>query len=231
MDKPNKINWDEYLFHCSSLGELLTASGKITQTCASKLQSIWRRDTWNFNEFLTTKEIQKGNECERFGIDLLEFKMGQSLFKNNTIYTNKYLTGIPDVLIPNIKRVDDIKCPWNLRTFMASVLTPGYEKQLKGYSWLLGWDKCQLDYTLISTPEDTIQKEVERRAWQLGAMDYLDTPEFKKVEEQIRLNMNFDRIPPEQRIKSFAFDLDEKFIEQVEAQAPAWRVYLKNIKL
>lgn len=231
------MNWNEYKFHCSALGNLLTPGKKKCElmgaTCKSELNKIWAKHTYNFYEIIETSPMTKGNENEQIAIDMLERKHypNKPLFKNQQLYENEFICGTPDVVVPVSKTVHDIKNSWNLRTFINAELSKGYKYQLMGYAWMIGYDKCQLDYCLTSASPEMIAKETLRMAYKLDAIDYQDTEEFKKIEEQIRLNMNYDRIEEIKRVKSFAFELEDSFIKLIEERAPIWRQYLENLKL
>ncbi len=231
------MNWNEYKFHCSALGNLLTSGRKkgevMGETCKSELRKIWMQHTYRYYEVIETDAITKGNLNEGIAIDMVErrYYKDKPLFKNQQYYENDYICGTPDIVVPSIKKIHDTKCSWNLRTYMSADLSKAYKYQLMGYAWMLGYNDCQLDYCLTSAPEEMIAKETLRMAYKLDAIDYQDTPEFKKIEGQIRLNMNYDRIEESKRVKSFSFELEDSFIEMIEERAPIWRKYLNELSL
>lgn len=240
----NTVNWDEYEFHCSALGNLTTkgrAKGELMgETCKSELRKIWMQQTWNFREVISTKEMDKGNLLEKDAINMVARKYypGKPLFKNNSLSRNGLICGTPDIKVPWAETIHDTKCSWNLRTYMASAsakLDKGYKQQLMGYAWMEGYQKCQLDYCLLSAPPEMIESERLRMAYKVGAIDqgadHTMTEAFKKLEHQLFLNMDFSRIPEEQRTTSFMFDVEDEFIDLIETNVPVWRNYLKDLKL
>lgn len=238
------VDWDSYLFRCSSLGKLMPGpkakSGVLQQTTITELDKIWLNEVYDYYEDISSKEMEKGVIVEPDAAKLIGklFYPGEFIEVNKKRYSNEFISGCPDLPMfkHNINR--DIKCPWDLRTFknatqifiQAGRSIHDYAWQGIGYMWLLGFDTHIVDYCLMDTPEHLIYDAVNRATFYQGVND--SDPRYDKIERQIRLNLSeYDRIPDEKRVKSYTINRNSKFEEMIMENVPLWREYLKNNSL
>lgn len=192
------------------------------------LQEIYDKEVYSIYEEISGKEIDKGLICEQDVLEILGDFLGVFLVKNETTFSNGFIRGTPDSFIGDMEIVVDAKASWNLRTFRNAELSKTYEWQLHSYMWLTGAKRALLGYGLVNTPEHLIQDEVRKKSWSKGLIS--DTSdEYQQMEDQIRLNMSFDRIPIKNRLKLFWIDRDEKKIEQIETRVKMARKELAKI--
>jgi len=241
---PRQVDWQTYKFRCSQLGDLLPGprakDGKLQKTQESALLKIWMKEVWGFEKEISSKQMEKGNYSEQRGIDLVSRNLYGKFpyIKNEIKIENDYIIGTPDLIVGD--KVHDIKCSYDLDTFMRAELTKSNEAQVMGYQWILGYDKGEIDKCLVSLPEALAQrvehyleKRLERE-WEAEEKDP-DSPEcvaeYEATMRQFHLNTNFDRIPHSDRLKRFEVNLTDEFVETIKNNAPIWRDYLSKISI
>jgi len=113
-------------------------------------------------DVITSKEMEKGIECEPESIALLNRVLGLSLVKNTERRTRHGITGECDLFDAPARRGYDLKTSWSSRTwpaFVADAEDPVYEWQARAYMMLWDADEWEIDYALIDTPERLIGYE------------------------------------------------------------------------
>lgn len=156
----------EVLFRCSSIGKLMTepktkAEGPLSVGAKTYIRSLVAQEI--FTDFeISSKEMEKGRLVELDGIDLLNRVRGLSLVKNSERRSNRWITGECDLFDASRRRGHDIKCPWSIATF--PILSTDcedklYEWQMRGYMMLWDADEWEVNYALVSTPEELVRYE------------------------------------------------------------------------
>ena len=79
------MNLTDYKFRCSSLGEIISKSGKTTQTMLSYLQRIYIEQSEGIRKDINSKYFEKGLFQEEDGISMLQ----NTLHKNSLVLKNK----------------------------------------------------------------------------------------------------------------------------------------------
>lgn len=233
---PIDVDWDNYLFRASKVGVLMPGprakEGKLQVTEMSELQKIYLEEVWGIYEDVSTKQMDKGTIQESEGIELMtEVTYPNKLIPKNTQrFSNDFITGHPDVIVPKKDIVHDIKCPWNAINFMKSDLKKTYEWQLRCYMWLLDLGYASLDYTLVNAPEEMILDEIRKKAYFKGYIEE-SSDEYIQMENDVYHNMTFDYIPRKMRLKSFKLTRDKSQEEQIQQRVKLWRETLKNMTL
>lgn len=223
----NKIDWSTYKIHCSSLPAIMTNSRKkgelLSETAKAYLREMYIKETFGRVRLdsLTNRYMRKGIECETDSLELVERVTGKKYFKNQEQIENDFITGTPDVKNPDLV---DIKTSWDLFTFAAvdeKKATKDYFWQLAGYAWILGREKAHLTYCLVNTPEIMITDELYRLSFKVS----------EKEAMEYRNNFIFDDIDENMRVKSFVFNSNESFNNDIKDRVIAARVYLQTINL
>lgn len=239
---PIKVDWDNYKFRCSSLGKLLPGPrgklGELQQTQKTELEKIYLKEVWGFEKEFTSKQTDKGNkvETEAIGIVNNKYYKGYPHLKNTTRDENDFVIGTWDLLPSGGDMVHDIKSSYDLDTFMRAELTKDNLHQIKGYQWILGLKKGQVDKVLVSHPEDQAERERNSLIFKVGGpngpdeIDVFD-PEYIRQQELLELRINYDRIPEGLRIKSFRADIDDAWIDWASEHLTVLRKELKKISL
>src|SRR5690606_20123701 len=103
----------------SSLSRLMTnpRSKKevLSETAKSYIKEIAYQDFFGIRKQFTTKEMEKGNMCEQYVIDLLNIVTFENYVKSDAKGYNGWLSGHPDILTED--EVIDIKTSWSFDTF------------------------------------------------------------------------------------------------------------------
>lgn len=160
---------------CSQLSKIMALPraikdrGDLSQGAKTYIQQLAKESFFDYVPIISSKYIDKGNECENDSIALLnELMVERGEFieysKNAVRYKNEYLTGEPDIISMFEKMVRDTKTSWNLDSFPASIESAiaqsnasDYEWQGRGYMMLLNEhgievNKHSVDYCLVDTP-------------------------------------------------------------------------------
>ena len=209
----------KYKVRCSSLGIICAKKGfgKTGETLVKKevANLIYER-----RHELATKQIQKGNICERESIIELQKIKGIECRKNEQRLENEWITGTPDVIFEN--EVIDVKNSFDHTTFplFDTELDYGYEMQIKGYMWLLGMRSGSVDYFLNDMPEELLMSEVYK-AMRIEGLDEVESWLYDKVKD----NFTYSHLPLFMRYKSYPVTLSDQdiaFIRKNVEQANAY---------
>ena len=225
------LNFDNYLFRCSSLGDLMAnGRGKDTMgaTCINKLNEIFIKEKYGREREIENDYLEKGTLQEPVSLTLLSDVDKRLYLENKKQFKNDFIKGRPDSLPTQVDKFPDIKTCWDIFTFFKSELTDKYEFQLRGYMWLTGRKESEIVYTLVNTPEHLIEREEARCFYKMGVADREDSV-YKLACVEIRKCMIFDDIPKEERIKRFPVTHDEEKIEQLKARLIECRKYLNEL--
>jgi len=173
------LNFDNYLFRCSSLGKLLTEpqskaekeAGLLSKTTESYLQSLHKEVLFKRKSDLRSKYLDKGIQVEEQSLTLYSNTSKNIFFKNEKYFKNDFICGTPD----NCKGIiRDIKSSWDYTTFPfydKEIKNKDYIAQLNGYMELTGQEEAELIYCLVDTPTRIINDELRRADWKMLLFD------------------------------------------------------------
>lgn len=203
-------NFDSYQFRCSMLGKLMVTprakSDTLSVTTRSHLNSIFTEAVIGKSQSIKNKYLEKGVMMEDASIELYGEYISRDLKKNTERYTNRYITGEPDIIDGEL--LVDIKTSWSAQTFPLcdTKINKDYYWQLQGYMELTGIKSAKLVYCLVDTPQVLVQDEIYRVGRQLG---YIDLPQ--ELEDEIRDNLTYSDVDPKLRVKEFnlEYNLDD----------------------
>jgi len=224
---------------CHKLGLLMTEpklkadkdAGNLSETAKSYLRDIWLQKTYGYKEpSAPSIEITKGLMCEADSMSLVQDTLkGQFRTKNLETFKQEGLAGTPDIILTDC--VEDIKTSWSLRTFYeADGNNSVYFWQSVGYMMLTGVKSYRLIYCLVPTPEELLQREIDKLSYAYGR-NSLD-PNYQKAVEQIKHNNDLiTKLPNEKRIKVFNFALTETDTEKVNAKLKKAQEFYNQISL
>lgn len=164
-----------FRIRCSSLSKIMTEPKSKDEALSvgakTYVEELAKQFVYNFEKDVTAKEMEKGLIVEQQCIDLLNEVLFTNFVKNTERRTNDWLTGECDIFTG--RKIHDIKAPWSLATFPATVFAgrdKDYEWQLRGYMMLWDVDDSEIDYCLVSTPDELIRFEPEA----LHYVDHID---------------------------------------------------------
>lgn len=225
--------FDDYKFHCSSLGDLMTnpRSGTgLSETCKGELLKIWIGKKYGRFKTDTNKYIEKGLAQEEEGISLYSLATGTFFRKNTKTFSNDFIIGTPDIIHANVVR--DIKCSWSIFTFFDVFRKPidkGYQLQINGYWDLIpGCEGGKLVYTLVNTPLEILEKEKSSLRFKMGLIDPEANGVYNMAVDEIEKNGTFDDIPMEERWVEF--EVPKIDMSEVYERVPKWRNFLNDLK-
>lgn len=237
------INWNKIKFRASSWGNLLTGTktdkDAIGETCKKELIKIYNQEVYGRKKDIVTKQMDKGIQCEPEAIALFSMLEGKFFYKNDQQLENDWFTGHPDVhdgdSIYVAKEVDDMKCSWDLDTFMPKLMEEpdkAYVAQLNVYYDLTGAQQGHLVYCLISAPQHIINQEKEQLFYRMckntDRIVSEFSPDYIKAVKELERLMIFDDIPPQERCIKIPVPRDEELIEKMKAKAPRLREWLHD---
>ena len=149
----------EFKIRCSAIGQIMTnprsKSELLSQTAKTYCETWLKEQIYGRRKEIYNKYLQKGLDMENEAIALVEDHYNYDfLIKNEKHFANNFLTGTPDLILPDCIR--DTKCSWDCFTFplFESKLDKGYYWQMQGYMALVGRDVAYVDYVLVDTPEE-----------------------------------------------------------------------------
>jgi hypothetical protein len=157
----------EVLFRCSSLGKIMTEpkskSEVLSVGAKTYIRSLVAQEIFGVDFEVTSKEMNKGIECEGDAIQLLNRVRGLDLAKNTERKSNGFVTGEADLFDAPKRCGHDLKVSWSIATFPLLATDAEdklYEWQMRGYMWLWDADEWEVNYCLLSTPEHLMRYEL-----------------------------------------------------------------------
>jgi hypothetical protein len=182
------------LFRCSSIGKLMTEpktlkEGPLSVGAKTYIRELAAQEILGVDFEVSSKEMEKGIECEPEAIALLNRVSGTTLEKNTERRANDWLTGECDLFNTPRRRGHDLKCSWSAKTFPISVTDCEdklYEWQMRGYMALWDAEEWEVDYALVDTPErligfEPIQMHMRLTRWVVRRDSEKEAAIYQKV--------------------------------------------------
>jgi hypothetical protein len=157
-------------FRAHMVGKLMTeprskSEGPLSQGAKSAIRDLAAQDILGINFEVSSRELEKGNECEPEAVALLNRVRGLSLTKNAERLHLGGIGGECDLFDSTARHGYDLKCAWSAATFPILAEDIGgsqrnlYEWQCRAYMALWDADKWTVAYALVNTPERLIGYE------------------------------------------------------------------------
>lgn len=228
----------ELKIRCSSLGKIMTnprtKKETLSKTCKTYIQDIFKENEYGIVREFRSRYIDKGIDCETQSIELanevLEWALPfDAIHGKQHAFENDYITGHTDVCTKTV--LADVKTSWDGTTFPMfdeEIPNKDYYFQCMGYLALTGYDKCDLAYCLINTPENMVLDEIRREHWLNDSV--WDGDENPEIVAMVRSRHEFDHIPKEKRVKNFVIERDEDVIKSIYERVEQCREYYKQLK-
>lgn len=192
------------------------AEPELSQGAKTYIEEVWLWHEKNFKEEISSKHTRKGLQGEEDALNLISFVDGVMYVKNEERVTKGNLTGECDAntLFKEVQKriIDDTKCSWNPKTFMAARLSSVYEWQLRAYMYLYDADIARLRYCLVDCPPDVYADELKKFCWTNNIIDE-ELEEYKPLIAQFDANflyVNSGNYTQEERVKTFPIYRDEE---------------------
>jgi len=203
----------------AKIKEKETPSFELIQGSKSVLHKVWNKEVLGIKEVLKSKAVRRGKSQENESIELVNNVFKLNLSKNTQRLENDYFTGEPDLITD--KSIIDIKTCESWETFYSKTEKKANDDhfyQVWAYMLLTGKKQGFIAYTLPSYDESFII---------YAQSSTIDIEE----ENQIFLNLNFDRIPQNKRIKVFKIQNQDIDLEVVYQYLDKCREYLNNLNI
>lgn len=160
----------EVLFRASMVGKIMTeprskSEGPLSQGAKSAIRDLAAQHIMGIDFEVSSKEMEKGIECEPDSIALLNRVLGLSLVKNTERRNNGFVTGECDLYHADGSEGFDLKTAWSAATFpilpedIGGTARTLYEWQGRAYCALWDADRWHIAYALVSTPERLVKYE------------------------------------------------------------------------
>ena len=225
--------FDNYLFHPSMLGQIMTGSKDksdlLGETCKTALLACYIEKVYGRSKEIMNKYMEKGLQVEEDSLTLYSLCTKTFHAKNKEQFTNDFFIGTPDIIDGKI--IIDIKSSWDIHTFhkvLVSPLNKAYFFQGQAYLDLLDADTFKLAYCLVNTPEVMINDAKRKLLWNMGVTTE-DNEDYQEACKQLELEMTFDDIPREKRYIEFTIERDQKAIDQAHEKIKLCRNFLNRL--
>lgn len=160
----------DFMPRASMIGKLMTdprskAEGPLSQGAKSAIRDMAAQVILGIDFEVSSKEMEKGIECEPDAIALLNRVRGLSLDKNTERRTNDFVTGECDLFHAAEREGFDLKTAWSAATFpiladdIGGTARALYEWQCRAYMALWDADRWHVAYALVNTPERLVKYE------------------------------------------------------------------------
>lgn len=204
----------KFKIRCSQIGNIMGKKG-LGQTGLSFIDTWAKEQLYNRKKEFTSKYTMKGNINEDESIDFVsDFLNLGFIVKNGKHFENEFLTGTPDIILPDL--LIDVKNSWDCFTFpffANKIPNDDYFYQAQGYMELTGINKFKLVYTLTDTPFYLIEHEFKKYCYTNG-YELDDTDMLAKFVEK----MTYKNIPIEKKIKIFDIEKDTNCINLIKSR-------------
>lgn len=178
--------------------------------------------------------LEKGEAAEPDAIKLLSERDGVEYVKNEKMYSNRWLKGIPDIVITSgdkVIGVKDVKIPLDLPSYMerfdGDVLKDD-RWQMLAYLDVLGLQEGEVVYCLVDMPQYIIDARVEyyRTIW---TEQGISPQNISKSIKQLEISMKYDYIPEELKIARFTVTRRGYFTKAVHERVKLVRDRLNSL--
>lgn len=160
----------DFLPRASMIGKLMTdprskAEGPLSQGAKSAIRDMAAQVILGIDFEVSSKEMEKGIECEPDAIALLNRVRGLALDKNTERRTNDFVSGECDLFHAAEREGFDLKTAWSAATFpiladdIGGTARALYEWQCRAYMALWDADRWHVAYALVNTPERLVKYE------------------------------------------------------------------------
>ena len=177
--------------------------------------------------------LDKGVLGENEAIKMLSRVDGVEYSKNEEMFTNRYLKGIPDIVIKKgaaVKLVKDIKVVYDLPSFIELLHTSCDKDnswQMTGFLDILKLKEGEICHCLVNMPEEMILAEINRITEKYKMLGYSDEQVDKKISE-LRHSMVYDEIPEHLRIYRYKVKSNGLRVSEIKKKMSLVRKWMRK---
>lgn len=213
----------------SGAGQIMTDARKgskevLGETAKAYVRRQYVKDVYGREKDVLTKAMSKGLQNEEQGITMLSLKVGEMLVKNEVWKSNEYITGTADIVTD--QAIYDLKCSYDIFSFMEAEMTKDYYWQLQCYMDLWGLLSAHLVYVLTDAPQHIIDMEVRSHAYKMGP-----EADMEAITERITHKLTYTDIADSVKMKIFTTQYDPTAIEQLYQRVRDCREYYETLTL
>lgn len=176
----------------------------------------------------------KGSALEREGVELLSKVDGIPYLKEMELISDDYFLGICNIHCTVKNRVIEVKTSWNAANFMR-IKKENYKLpaeiwgQVQGYLHLYKFNKAQVCYVLVNTPNHLIEQEWANL---FKRYSYGEITREKYDEGCYKLEgfYDYNKIPEKKRIIRFDVDYSPAYIAKAKTKVDMARVWLNEFE-
>lgn len=178
---------------------------------------------------------QKGIEAEPESIKLLSRVDGIEYVKNDELFENKWMKGIPDIIVRSnsgtIKKVIEIKTSYDLPSFIlaSQKKEPSHNiYQVMGYMDLVGCKDAEIVHCLVDMPDKIVSFEEKRLRERFKLLEITEDEAEEKL-GSIIANMKYSNIPENLKVYRRSYTLNKLTIKAVKSRVTVARKWMKEI--
>lgn len=145
----------------------------LSKGAKSAVTDYAKEIAYAYRKHVTSKEMDKGIQCEQASIDLYNMVHFTRYEKHVGRVENDILSGECDILVPKKKTID-IKTSWNLDTFpvlSADCHDSMYEFQGRAYMLLYDTQEHEVAFCLTDTPDELIPRWEQQELHKVSHLD------------------------------------------------------------
>lgn len=179
--------------------------------------------------------LEKGSMAEPESIKLLSKTDGINYCKNEEVFTNKWLKGIPDIIIRDEKgkiiKIIEVKTSYDLPSFMMSMYKPELSSNLfevMGYMDLTGCRDAEIVHCLVDMPEKIMAFE-EKRLRERYEWLQLDEDVISERIGKSLSNMEYSILPDAQKIFRRPVTYNKITMKSVKRRSTVAKKWLEDI--
>jgi hypothetical protein len=178
--------------------------------------------------------LQRGTFSESDGISLLSQLDGIEYTKNDELFENKFIKGVPDVFYGEGKKkvVIDVKCPLDMASFLLKAnhfKDHQYEWQMQGYLWITGSMYGEIAYCLVNTPQHIIDLQKSKIINNARLSGRLNDNTYRAA-ENLQQSLTYDDIPIDKRVIRYKVHFSKDKVERIKKSVLMAREWLKTIQ-
>ncbi len=221
--------FDNYQFRCSALGNVVTASGKLTDGAKTYLGEVFIGEVYGVRREAYGKALEKGIACEEDGFALMNAAIypGRFVAKIKEPKTNALIKGTPDTIMDGI--VYDIKNAYDLFSFGKANLSHLYEWQIRGYMQLFDLQLGRLFYCINNMPEHILLDEERKMFYFQRRWVSMEDPTYLEACDALRSAHNYDNMPMWERFKVWDIERTHEDAIRIAVCVTQARQYLNQL--
>lgn len=207
---------------------------ELGATAKSFIAETWLEREHGYKEPMESQETLKGKLCEQDSIRLVAKKFDASFRRiNKQNFKNDFFTGTPDIILEDIRKIEDVKTSWSIKTYNnVKDLDPLYFGQGQVYMDILSevygkpFHEFAVHYCLVDTPPQMITDMKMKFFYKYGNDE--ENEHYIEACKQIDRNHVVSHLPFRTRIKTFEFERNKKYIAELKRRMPAAREFYKS---